>query len=58
MKDAKVSIINHAAGVSPSECTRLLKELQKQVDEHFAPVWGVRADLSLAGAAAPAPGSW
>jgi hypothetical protein len=58
MKDAKVSIVNHATGVSPSDCTRLLKALQKQVDEHFAPVWGVRADLSLAEAAAPAPGSW
>lgn len=60
MNSSKVALINQTddAAVSPARLEQYAAALQEQVDNHLAPAWKVRADISVlaAGAAVP-PGT-
>jgi hypothetical protein len=60
MNSSKVALINQTndGAVSPATLERYAAALQQQVDNHLAPAWKVRADISVlaAGAAVP-PGT-
>jgi hypothetical protein len=47
MHDPIILISNKSKVVSPSDLTMSMRALQRQVDEHFFPLWGWRADLRL-----------
>jgi len=42
-----VAIVNHSDNVTQARLRLAVKALQKQVDQHFFPVWGWRAKLSI-----------
>jgi len=50
-----VVIINQSSLVSHDELAAMLPALQRQVSEHFAPLWGVDAVVELAGPGQPVP---
>jgi hypothetical protein len=45
MENIKVAAFNASTAVKDADVASLTKVLQKQVDDHFAPAWGCRADL-------------
>lgn len=59
MSRVKVSVINQSTVMDDEQITPIVQALQKQVDEHFKPSWGMAADLlQVAKGAEPASGSW
>ncbi|HZU89655.1 MAG TPA: hypothetical protein VE993_10410 [Stellaceae bacterium] len=54
-----IAIINEATVVADADMPAVVAALQKQVEEHFWPAWGLDAELDLVakGTAAP-PGAW
>ncbi len=59
MADIKIAIINRSTVLKDVEVGAIVPALQIQVSRHFAPLWGIDADLSFVGAdEAAAPGSW
>jgi hypothetical protein len=54
--DPTILCVNHATETLGVDFDRLIAALQKYVDEHFAPVWGVRANLEKA--RSPRTGTW
>jgi hypothetical protein len=61
MDSWKVALVDRTAGgaVPPADLRRYASALQEQVDDHLAPAWGVRADISvLAPGDALPPGAW
>lgn len=57
MDSSKVALINqtNGAALSPDTLQQYAAVLQKQVDNDFAPVWNVRADISVLSAGAVLP---
>jgi hypothetical protein len=54
-----VSLWNCSTLVTDAEVTRVCRALQRQVDEHFAPVWNVTAVIApSAKTIKPLPGAW
>ena len=49
MAQIKISIINASTVVGDQEAQAAVGPLQKQVSQHFAPAWGVDADLDFVG---------
>jgi hypothetical protein len=43
----KVSIVNRSKTVSNKDIEPVVAALQRQVNEHLSPVWGISADLSI-----------
>jgi hypothetical protein len=58
MADIKIAIINQCTALTDGEIAAAVPALQAQIHEHFAPVWGIDADLVYVGTAQPAPGCW
>jgi len=59
MAQIKIAIINACTVLDDNAIQATLPALQTQVRDHFAPVWGVDADLSFVPKGSnPAPGSW
>jgi hypothetical protein len=59
MADIKVSIINESTVLSDEQIQSIVPALQTQVSQHFAPPWGVDADLTFVGKGqAPQSGEW
>ena len=61
MASIKIAVINSSTVVSNEEVKATIPALQKQVSEHFAPVWGIDADLRFVDSGAgesPDPGEW
>jgi hypothetical protein len=54
--DPTILCVNHATEKLSVDFDRLIAALQKFVDEHFAPVWGMRANLEKA--KSPRRGTW
>jgi hypothetical protein len=54
--DPTILCVNHATEKLDVDFDRLIAALQKFVDEHFAPVWGIRANLKKA--KSPRRGKW
>jgi hypothetical protein len=54
--DPTILCINHATEKLGVDFDELIAALQKFVDEHFAPVWGIRANLEKA--KSPRSGTW
>jgi hypothetical protein len=54
--DPTILCVNHATEKLGVDFDRLVAALQKYVDEHFAPVWGIRANIEKA--KAPRSGTW
>ena len=57
MNSSKVALINptNDGAVPPATLERYAAALQKQVDNHLAPAWNVRADISVLDAGAVVP---
>lgn len=54
-----IAIINHSTAVADKDVSPVVAALQRQVSEHFAPIWGVNATLVIFGKdAAPPPNFW
>ena len=47
MAQIKISIINASSVLKDDEVQAVVGPLQKQVSQHFAPPWGVDADLDF-----------
>lgn len=47
MAQIKISIINAGTAVSDDEVKKAIPALQTQIHSHFAPAWGIDADLSF-----------
>jgi hypothetical protein len=54
---ANVSVVNNAS-IASIDVERWIKAVRDQLDQHLAPVWGVSADVELAGPGAARPGCW
>ncbi|MGH7053673.1 MAG: hypothetical protein ACREFA_07635 [Stellaceae bacterium] len=55
----QIAAINESATVADAQVPAVVAALQRQVREHFAPAWGIDAQLSVsARGAVPAPDSW
>jgi hypothetical protein len=54
--DPTILCVNHATEKLGVDFDRLIAALQKFVDKHFAPVWGIRANLEKA--KRPKSGTW
>jgi hypothetical protein len=55
MANIKIALINHSTVVKDSAVSAFVGPLQKQVTQHFAPIWGTTADLSFIPAGRTAP---
>jgi hypothetical protein len=59
MADIKIACINESTDVTDAQAAPVVAALQRQVREHFAPAWGVDADLRLVPKGQhPHPGEW
>jgi hypothetical protein len=59
MAEIKIAVINESHDLSDRDVVPVVAALQRQVSEHFAPAWGVPADLRfLAVGQPPRPGEW
>jgi hypothetical protein len=59
MAEIKIAIINESHDVADRDVAPLVAALQRQVTEHFAPAWGVPADLRFVPKGGlPHPGEW
>lgn len=60
MANTKIAVINESTVVTnASEVKKVVAALQTQVSKHFAPAWGLDADLRiLPPKTKPAPGEW
>ena len=59
MATIRVAVINASTVVSDQEAQPVVAALQRQVHEHFAPVWGIDADLTFVPSGGePAAGAW
>ncbi|MBC8752198.1 MULTISPECIES: hypothetical protein [Paraburkholderia] len=59
MASIKVSVINASTVLTDDEVKAALPALQTQVHQHFAPAWGIDADLTFVPKRGkPAAGSW
>src|SRR5438067_707794 len=59
MASIRVSVLNASTVLNDDAVRAAVPALQRQVHEHFAPEWGVDADLTFVPRGAPpAEGSW
>jgi hypothetical protein len=59
MSNIRISVINSSTVVTDAQVQAALPALQKQVHEHFAPAWGIDAELTFVPKKKkPAAGSW
>jgi hypothetical protein len=59
MANIQIAIINASTVLSDDEVSKAVPALQRQVHEHFAPAWGIDADLAFFSQnQSPPPGSW
>lgn len=59
MAPIKVAVINQSTVLSDQELGLIVAALQKQVTQHFAPIWSIDAELAhVPRGQGPAPGSW
>lgn len=59
MADIKIAFINESTDVTDAQAAPVMTALQRQVREHFAPAWGVDADLRFVPRGQhPHPGEW
>ncbi len=59
MADIKVAVFNASTAVNDADVEAAVPGLQTQVHDHFAPVWGMDADLVyVPRGQAPTPGAW
>jgi hypothetical protein len=58
MYKIQVAVLNEYAGFTNDEVERVVKALQIQVSEHFAPAWGINADITYYPDKNPPPSSW
>jgi hypothetical protein len=54
MADVNVAVINRSTVVTDDQASALVKVLQKQVDNDFAPIWGCPANLTFVPLGKPA----
>jgi hypothetical protein len=55
MSDIKVAVINACSALTDRQVRVAVKALQAQVDKHFAPAWGIDADLVVVPRGVPPP---
>jgi hypothetical protein len=41
----RIAVINRSSVVTDADATRVVAALQRQVREHFSPIWGIDAEL-------------
>jgi hypothetical protein len=59
MANIQVALMNASTVLTDAQVQAILQALQTQVHQHFAPLWGVDADLTFVPKGiAPASGSW
>jgi hypothetical protein len=59
MADIKVAVINASTVLTDAQVQAVVPALQTQVHSHFAPAWGIDADLTFVPKTTkPAPGTW
>lgn len=59
MLKPKISIINESQALTDADIEKVIPALQRQVSEHFAPTWGLDAQLKfVAKGQSPDLGSW
>lgn len=59
MPNIQLAVINASTVLTDADVQPVVAALQTQVSDHFAPVWGVDADLTFVPiGGTPAPGSW
>jgi hypothetical protein len=59
MANIKISLINESTVLGDDDVQSALQSLQTQVTDHFAPEWGIDADLGFVPKGSkPKPGSW
>src|SRR6201989_921836 len=55
MAPIKIAVINEYKGLTDAEIAPVIKALNIQVKKHFAPVWGITADLYFHKVKTPPP---
>src|SRR5262249_32075036 len=59
MSQIKIAVINESTVVKDADVTAAVHALQTQVHDHFAPAWGIDADLTIVPKTVrPPDGSW
>ena len=58
MREAHVQIVNDSDVVSAADARRVVRALRQQAREHFAPAWGIHAEVELATRPRIAPDAW
>jgi hypothetical protein len=59
MANIQVAVVNQSTVLTDDEVNAVVPDLQTQVHDHFAPAWGIDADLAFVPSGQnPAPGSW
>jgi len=59
MADIQVAIINGSTVLTDNEVQAVVPDLQMQVHDHFAPAWGIDADLVFVPTGdTPPAGAW
>lgn len=59
MAEIKIAIFNDSTALTDAQVAAIVPALQSQVSEHFAPVWGINADLLfVAKGQTPPAGYW
>jgi len=59
MANIQVSVLNQSTVLTDDQVKAAVPDLQTQVHDHFAPAWGIDADLTfIPKGQNPAPGSW
>lgn len=59
MSNIQIAILNHSTVLTDTQVQAVVPALQTQVTDHFAPVWGIHADLTFVPhGQSPAPGTW
>ncbi|MCC9306234.1 hypothetical protein LN042_03765 [Kitasatospora sp. RB6PN24] len=58
MSDIKIEVTNESKTLTDSQVSAAVPALQTQVHDHFAPVWGVDADLSFVASSALSDDAW
>jgi hypothetical protein len=58
MREAHVQFVNDSDAVSDAAARRIVRALGRQAREHFAPAWGIRAEVELVPRHRVAAGAW
>jgi hypothetical protein len=59
MAQIKIAVVNESTSVKDADVVTVVAALQAQVHDHFAPAWGIDADLEIVPKGVkPPPGAW